>query len=344
MKKTAFALTAALTVFSHGVMASDLCKPTPASPAAKALLTAAQRHLSDTPHPLPHLHTEGTLPNHGIREQSIIAEKDWPVMRQAAQAWRISGDPRYLKQVDNFLAAWADVYQPDFNPIDETNLDMLISAYALTTDHLRLETRDASRRLISTLGSGYIAQIQQFHGQKKGTQTNNWQSHRVKLVTVAAAALGDQTMLEQAQLLFKQQVADNILPDGSVTDFQDRDALHYVVYDLEPLVQAALAAKPYGTGGDWLTLTANGASLRAALDWLVPYADGQRSHEEFVHTRVQFDKDRARVGEAGYSGTWQPKSSATLYWLAAQLDARYLPVAKQLAEHPADWISACYLK
>lgn len=342
MNKTTFAFTLLLAALPAVTMAASLCQPAAANPAANALLAAAQRHLADRPVPLPHVHTEGTLPNHGIREQSIVAEKDWPLMRQAALAWRISGDPRYLKQVDDYLAAWADVYQPDFNPIDETNLDMLITAYALTADHLRLETRAASRRLISSLGNGYIAHIEQFHGQKKGTQTNNWQSHRVKLVTLAAAALDDRAMLEQAHQLFKQQVADNILPDGSVTDFQDRDALHYVVYDLEALVQAALAAKPYG--GDWLSLKSNGASLGAALDWLVPYANGQRSHQEFVRTHVQFDKDRAKVGEAGYSGTWDAKSSATLFWLAAQLDKRYLPVATQLAARPADWISACYLK
>jgi len=321
----------------------NLCQPQGQADSAMHLLAAAQRQLDERPHALPHLHTEGTLPNQGIREQSIAAEKDWPVMRQAALAWHLSGDPRYLKQVDDYLATWAGVYQPDFNPIDETNLDMLINAYALTASALRPETRDATRALLSNLGNGYIERIKQLHG-KKGTNTNNWQSHRVKLVTVAAAALGDREMLEQALQLFRQQIADNLLPDGSVTDFQDRDALHYVVYDLQPLVQAALAAKPYGVGGNWLNITApNGASLGKALDWLVPYANGQRSHQEFVHTHVQFDRDRARVGEAGYAGLWDPKSSNTLYWLAAQLDPRYLPLAKQLSPNPPDWIGACYL-
>lgn len=344
MKKTILTLAAMLAAFTHAASAASLCQPVATNPASPALLAAAQRHVGDLPQPLAHVHTEGTLPHHGIRGQSIAAERDWPVMRQAALAWRLSGDARYLKQVDAYLAAWAGVYQPDFNPIDETNLDMLISAYALTADHLDPATREASRRLISQLGNGYIARIEQFHPPKKGTQTNNWQSHRVKLVSVAAAALGDRVMLEQAFHLFQQQVADNILPDGSVTDFHDRDALHYVVYDLEPLVQAALAAKPYGVGGNWLTSTANGASLGAALDWLVPYATGERSHQKFVHTHVQFDKDRAGVGEAGYSGAWQPRSSASLFWLAAQLDPRYRPVAMQLSAKPADWISACYLR
>src|SRR5476651_2819994 len=209
-------LTALLAAFTHAAFAApqalSACQPATSNPTAKTLLAAAQRHLGDQPDALPHLHTEGTLPHHGIREQSIAAEKDWPVMRQAALAWRLSGDPRYLRQVDDYLGAWADVYQPDFNPIDETNLEMLISAYALTADKLRLETRAASRRLISNLGNGYLARIQQFHGQNKGTQTNNWQSHRVKLITVAAAALGDRTMLEQAHQAFKQQIADNVLP------------------------------------------------------------------------------------------------------------------------------------
>ncbi|NWA24573.1 alginate lyase family protein [Pseudomonas gingeri] len=323
----------------------NLCQPAATSPSAKQLLAAAKRHLDDGTHALPHLHTEGTLPNQGIREQSIAAEKDWPVLRQAALAWRLSADPQYLRQVDEGLANWTRTYQPDFNPIDETNIDQLIDAYTLTATALRPETQEASRAFLRQLGNGYLAQIRQFHDSKSSKNINNWQSHRVKLVTMAAAALVDRAMLEQAFQLFQQQVADNLLPDGSVFDFRERDALHYVVYDLEPLVQAALAARPYGIGGNWLAYTApTGAALGRSLDWLTPYASGQRSHQEFVHTSVKFDRDRANVGEAGYSGAWEPKSSNKLYWLAAQLDARYLPLARQLAPNPQDWIGACYLK
>src|SRR5476651_1337072 len=98
MKKTRFALTALLLALSHATLAAaqppSLCQPSASKPTATALLAAAERHLADRPNPLAHVHTEGTLPHHGIREQSIAAEKDWPVMRQAALAWRLSGDPR----------------------------------------------------------------------------------------------------------------------------------------------------------------------------------------------------------------------------------------------------------
>ncbi|WP_225920004.1 alginate lyase family protein [Pseudomonas vanderleydeniana] len=324
---------------------TTLCQPAASSPSAKQLLMAASRQLGATSHPLARLHTEGTLPNQGIREQSIAAEKDWPVLRRAALAWRLSGDGRYLQQVDAGLIAWFGTYQPDFNPIDETNLDQLIQAYLLTAEQLSPKTREVSRTFLRNLGNGYLARIAQFHGAKGGTHSNNWQSHRVKLVTLAAAALADHEMLGQAFGVFRQQVADNLLPDGSVSDFTERDALHYVVYDLEPLVQAALAARPYGIGGNWLDYrAANGASLAHSLDWLMTYASGQRTHQEFVHTTVKFDRDRANVGETGYSGFWEPKSSSQLYWLAAQLDRRYLPLARQLAPNPPDWLGACYLK
>lgn len=326
--------------------AVTLCQP--AAPgagepqaSAKRLLAAAAAHLDEPPHALARVHTEGTLPHQGIRDESIAAERDWPLMRQAALAWRLSADARYLHQVDTYLKAWTGTYQPDFNPIDETNLDGVIDAYVLTSAGLPAATRDATRAWLRKLGEGYIQRIEAFRDPKPGTATNNWQSHRVKLVTLAAAALGDPAMLKTARELFERQIADNIKPDGEVIDFAERDALHYVVYDLQPLVTAALAAKPFGDG-DWLRDTSpQGASLAKALDWLRPYAMGAKTHEEFVHTQVKFDRDRERAGEKGYSGAWDPKSAATLYWLAAALDPDYLPVARQLSAEPPDWIGVC---
>jgi len=308
---------------------------------ARQILAAAEKHLDDKPHALAHVHTEGTLPHQGIRDQSIEAERDWPLARQAALAWRLSADARYLHQVNDYLAAWSGTYQPDFNPIDETNLDGLIDAYVLTSAALPTSTRDATRALLRKLGEGYIERIHVFPDKNKpGTATNNWQSHRVKLVTLAAAALGDVAMLKTAHELFERQIADNIKPDGEAIDFAERDALHYVVYDLQPLVAAALAAKPFGD--DWLHYaTPQGASLAKALDWLRPYAEGSKTHEEFVHTHVKFDREREQAGEKGYSGPWDPKSAAALYWLAAQLDPAYQAVAQQLSPQPPDWIGAC---
>jgi len=44
--------------------------------------------LDQVPKPLAHVHTEGTLPHQGIRDESIEAERQLPLMRDAAYAWR----------------------------------------------------------------------------------------------------------------------------------------------------------------------------------------------------------------------------------------------------------------
>jgi hypothetical protein len=310
---------------------------------ATRILQRAHAQRTAHPAPLAHVHTEGTLPHQGIRDASLAAERDWTIARDAAIAWRIGGEARYLAQADAYVAAWATTYEPDFNPIDETNLDALIDAYVLTQSALKPATRDAMRALLTRLAHGYVARMRPLDRPRSNSASNNWQSHRVKLVTLAAAALADDALLRTARGLFERQVAENILADGSVFDFHERDALHYVVYDLQPLVQAALAAKPFAIGGDWLSYeSGEGASLGKALDWLRPYAEGRLSHEEFVHSRVAFDAERVRADVPGFRGAWDAKSSATLYSLAARLDARYANVARAVAAQPPDWIGICH--
>ncbi|MES2126077.1 MAG: alginate lyase family protein [Pseudomonadota bacterium] len=331
---------------AHALAAPALwCDVQPqAGAAASAVLARAQRQLGATPHPLATMHTEGTLPHQGIRDASLEAQRDFPVLRDAALAWRLGGAARYLRQADTFLLAWATTYVPSFNPIDETKLDALIESYAWTRDDLAAETRAAVARLLRKLAEGYIARAAAHSDPNKpphaGTWTNNWQSHRIKIMAMAAAALQDADLLRQVEPVFLRQLGDNMKPDGSVIDFAERDALHYVVYDLEPLTMAALAARPFGYR--WLAAKgANGASLAAAIDWLKPYANGERTHEEYVHTHVAFDRQRAQAGVAGFGGMWEPASAASLYWLAAQLDATYQPLARKLAPAAPDWLALC---
>ena len=57
---------------------------------------------------------------------------------------------------------------------------------------------------------------------------------------MAALACADPDLIEGATALFKGQVRDNLLAGGESIDFAERDAIHYVVYSVEPLLEAAL--------------------------------------------------------------------------------------------------------
>lgn len=104
-----------------------LATPSPAH-ANDTVVTEALAHLDAQPHPMAHVHTQGLLPHQGIHDASDEAEHDWPLALRAAVAWRLSGKPELLQQTARYLDAWANTYQPDFNPIDETNLANLFQA------------------------------------------------------------------------------------------------------------------------------------------------------------------------------------------------------------------------
>lgn len=292
------------------------------------------------PHPLAHVHTEGTLPHMGIRDQSLEAEHDWPVMLDAALVWHAGVNEKSYDIAHRFLLAWVDIYTPDLNPIDETNLDALIDTYAILADRLEPEERQRISAWLGRWGWDYVASIARAP-KPGGIWTNNWQSHRIKLVTMIAAAIDDEKLFAEARRLFRHQIAVNLLADGQVMDFAERDALHYVVYDLEPLLRAALAARAY-RDEDWYRWQApNHASVARSVAWLTPYVTGEKTHAEFVHSKVAFDAQRAAAGVKGFTGAFDVKDAAITYWSAALFDPKLAAIAMRLDPDPPPFAALC---
>jgi len=305
--------------------------------AAQQTIRAADRAAARVPDAVPRVHVEGTLPHQGIYDDSEVAERDWPAMRDLGLAYALTGDDAYARAAARYFQAWLAVYRVSLDPIDETNLDGMILGYDLVGARLPDATRGQMTALLRALAVGYLG----VHPDPQHLNTfNNWQSHRVKLITLAAFALGDPELIADAARAFQTQLDWNLRADGAPVDFGQRDALHYVTYDLEPLLTAALAARAHGL--DWYTTAGrSGASLAAALRWLEPYARGDETHEEFVHTTIAFDKTRAAVGVPGFAGVWQPSTAATTYQLAARLAVEWAALTAQLGP-PPDWLALCF--
>lgn len=316
-----------LIATSTSVLADAVCSA-PVAKQVTSLRAIVSKNLSSQPRAIPRVHIEGTLPHQGIWDISIEARKDWPVMRQLAQLWRANQQPDDAKELSRLMAAWARIYQPSFNPIDETDLDSYIDAYAIAQDALDPETKTIAREFIRGLTEGYLQRMEAVSVPTE-SWVNNWQSHRIKLAAMGAAALNDQALWTRARKAYVAHLGRNIRADGSTLDFELRDALHYVVYDLEPLVRVAMAAQQRGES---LLKVAGkgGGSLEMALDWLKPYALGEKTHEEFVRSTISFDAKRNAAGLAGFSGMWETKNAAPLFAMAATLDERYMSVAQKL--------------
>lgn len=306
------------------------------SPLARQFIKEADAHIAQAPSPMPRLHTEGTLPHQGIRDQSIEAERDFDYMQSFAFAYRFTGEKKYLDAESRYLAAWCSTYKISLNPIDETRFDPVIISLDLTRADLPPTVNAQAVAFFREMSERYL----DWEDHNATKDNANWNSHRIKLLTLGTYISGDASLIHRAAVAFRAQVKQNIRDDGSVQDFYKRDALHYVTYDLEPLVTAAIAAKAHGE--DWFHTAATGKpSVEIAVSWLIPYAKGEKTHEEFVHSTVAFDAARDKAGEKGYSGAWDRAASVNLLGLVTWLDPAYASTLQQVAaktRNPSPWI------
>ena len=251
------------------------------------------------------------------------------------------------------------------NPIDETDLSTLVLAYDLLSSELPEDTKIKMLRFMRNMAESYLGDIEmrraraeaQPDQRSKSYLYTNWHSHRIKLAVMSAFETGDAGLIGRAVTAFKQQVAGNLiypgnqavyesyvnntrldpakksildkdqkwLNNGSVYDFYQRNALHYVTYDLDPLLQAALIARANGFQVNLYEYIAeNGAQLARAVKWLQPFAEGTSVHNEFVNSSVSFDARRAKAGLKDYSGNWDPIKSKGIFCLASVLDKSLL--------------------
>lgn len=316
--------------FTNGTLAMNNCKA--ASPDERdAAITLAQAALPRTPHPMIHLHTDGLLPHQGARDESVNAERDWDAARDLAVGYCVTGDAVYLTHTEAILSAWIKTYQPDFNPGDEANFEQLFLAADIIDSAMPAPLLAQWQGFAARLSAGYLAEI-----DRHAADADNRQSTRIKLATMAAYVVADTAAIGHLEAAFTAQLNNSVQSDGSTADYAKRDALYYVVRDLQPMVTAALAAHDHGE--NWYGITApSGVTLQSALAWLNTYATGADTHQEFMRSGVAYDFDRRNAGLEGFSGTWTPSGSAQLYLYASALDRRWADLALQLGGTPKLW-------
>lgn len=280
------------------------------------------------PNPLRHIETEGRLESDPVRVRSETALHD---MDQLRDLWFLTvavGERSSIPALVRILAAWQQSYQPSGNPIDETYLVPAVFAFDLA--RASGTNADTLSRLASWLHSIAEAEIEH-RGERAGTRYSNWDSHRVEIVGLIGLALDDSKLIGTARTMFEDQLTHGLRGDGSSIDFEQRDALDYHRFTLEPLLGYAMAAE--GRVGDlYHHVAANGASLDKSVDFLLPYARGTRTHAEWVNSRVRIDSVRARAGIAKYKpgSLFAPGDARWTLERAAFFDSTLAPLATSL--------------
>jgi hypothetical protein len=291
----------------------------------------ADQALTEAPHPIDTIRTEGLLQGDPKKTGTQQALRDMRKMYALALIYKVSADRKYLSALERYLTGWATTDRPRGDPIDDTNLDPVIEAYDMVKGDLPPATERLVRDWLKATAAVELSAP--FNRPDRATSHNNWHSHRLKIVGEIAFAIGDTALQGYTVRGIKEQIAGNLNADGSSSDFMTRDALHYHVYDLEPLLKLAIVLKR-STGADYYGYVApGGSSIKKSVDWVLPYLNGEKTHAEFVNSTVEFDRQRARNGEAAYkAGTlFDPKNGIATLLLAAYFDPGVMPLARKLS-------------
>ena len=293
--------------------------------------TLADRALTEAPHPIDTIRSEGLLQGDPKKTATQEALGDMRKMYALALLYKVSGDAGYLQALERYLSAWAGTDKPRGDPIDDTNLDPVIEAYDMVKGELPADVMRAVRDWLRLTASVELTAV--YNRPNRATSYNNWHSHRLKVIGEIAFAIGDTALEGYAARGLVAQIGRNLRADGPSEDFVTRDALHYHVYDLEPLLKLAIVLKR-ATGTDYYSLiSAGGSSIQRSVQWLLPYVTGEKMHAEFVNSTVEFDRRRAQNGEAAYKAgsMFDPKNGVMVLLLAAYWDPSLMATARKVA-------------
>ena len=305
--------------------------------AAQFLLVraAADQALGDTPDPVKAIFMEGHLEKDPKKMRSTAALKDRGKIEALGWAWAATGDERYGAQARRFLLAWAKVNQPDGNAINETFFEPMIVAYDLLRDTFSKADRqivdDWLRNKAETLWKSTFS---------VGVG-GNWYSHRLKIVGLIGLIIGDDSMVQHVTEGYHKQIKAMIKPDGATTEFYVRDSINYHLYSIEPLLTLACAMERRG-GKLFDYGDPEGVSLHNAVNFVVPFAEGQKHHIDFANSKSNADHWRAANGESHYAAhPWSPQSSIRMLTQAAWFVPEYGTLAAKVAGKPGqkfiDW-------
>lgn len=166
---------------------------------------------------------------------------------------------------------------------------------------------------------------------------NNHKTKHIKLVATIGLMLNNKEYVQYAIDNFKNYIANALYEDGTTHDLHQRDALSYHVSGLKPLLTFAITLGHFGESIQFAPFryeSPAGGSIKKSVDYVMPYAIGEKKHKEWVNTKVELDRQRAEAGLKKYQPgiIYKPEHSLEMFELAYYFDQDYKSIIQGLAK------------
>lgn len=305
----------------------------PVAAAYMSLRSLADAALDRTPNPIGVLIYEGRVSNDPQRIQTVKHLYDMLDLRALAWVYAMEKEPQHLAAASELLEAWITATKPTGNDVNDNKLATVVQAYLILHTDLDSDLLKKTRE--------WIRQLQSVHLERIDQGVGNRYVKRLKLIAMASTALDDQDMLLHIQDRMKIYIEQSLRPDGTSFDLEERDAMHYHVSGLNASLQLAL----WLPDGIYAWRSPTGSAIQLSVDYVRPYALGDKTHAEWVHSRVTLDRKRFESGDPYYrpGKPWDPAHSLEMFTLALVHDPSLAPVVNHVSTlevEPLPWQQA----
>ncbi len=291
--------------------------------------------LDAQPRPLEVIHYEGLVNTDPRRIASVEHLRDMSHAARLMRYWQVSGDERAAQTLRRFIEAWSGTYRLTGNDVNENKLQPLLVAYHALRESFPAERRQAI--------DGWVEQLGRLHAEAVAESrhfTNRYSKH-VRLLAMCGMVLDRPEWVQAAHEGIRRFVAQSLYADGTSLDLKRRDTLTYHASALKPPLELAiLAGAPGRALYTWQS--PDGGSLKKSVDYVVPYALGEKTRQEWTNSQVDLDRRRAQADLEYYrpGRLYDPQNALELMELGSYFDPDLARVVRHLTDSPAQRFSS----
>ena len=286
-----------------------------------SILEEAKAGLHRPPKPVEIIYYEGLLDTDPKRIETVKSFADIDYVISLIYASYGNDDPVFGEKAKEIILAWAQTYEPTGNPINENKFNAFYWGYYI----FKNKFRQNEQKIVED----WFLEIANKEMNRERTPNNNWEAKRCKMIGIIGCLLENEQLRTYSIEGFKKYILTAYYKDGTSRDLEQRDALHYHVSGLKPCVSAFINLSKFDSRFELFDfVSGNGSSIKKSVEYVIPYATGEKKRPEWKNTKVKLDKERAAAGLAEYQPgkLFDPEKAYSLFELACYYNPDWISI------------------